>query len=201
VLITANGHEELVISLPGSLAAFDPKTGKQLWLSKGLGGTIYASPVYGENTLVAMTSGPGGGNAMAVKPGGSGDVTESQRLWRMERFKSGIGTGVIYKGHLYSMSQDGIASCTELQSGKTVWEERLKSSASRGSSWSSMLLAGDRIYVPNQNGDVFVLRAGPTFELLSTNSVGESTNASLAASDGAIFMRTDKALYCFKESK
>jgi outer membrane protein assembly factor BamB len=128
-------------------------------------------------------------------------VTESQRLWRMERFKSGIGTGVIYKGHLYSMSQDGIASCTELQSGKTVWEERLKSSASRGSSWSSMLLAGDRIYVPNQNGDVFVFRAGPTFELLSTNSVGESTNASLAAADGAIFMRTDKALYCFKEGK
>jgi hypothetical protein len=64
-----------------------------------------------------------------------------------------------------------------------------------------MLLAGDRIYVPNQNGDVFVLRAAPKFELLGTNSVGESTNASLAASDGEIFMRTDKALWCFKAAK
>ena len=197
MLIQANGREELVVSLPGSLAAFDPKNGQQLWFSKGLGGTIYASPAFGENTLVAMTSGPGGGNAMAVKPGGSGDVTEKQRLWLADRFKSGIGSGVIREGHLYSISQDGIAACTELQTGKTVWEERLKSSASRGSSWSSMLLAGDRIYVPNQNGDVFVLRAAPKFELLATNSVSESTNASLAASDGQLFLRTDKALWCF----
>jgi len=64
-----------------------------------------------------------------------------------------------------------------------------------------MLLADDRIYVPNQSGDVFVLRASPKFELLATNSVSESTNASLAASDGQIFMRTDKALWCFAKQK
>ena len=56
---------------------------------------------------------------------------------------------------------------------------------------------GWKIYVPNQSGDVFVLRAAPKFELLATNAVAESTNASLAASDGELFMRTDKALWCF----
>jgi outer membrane protein assembly factor BamB len=64
-----------------------------------------------------------------------------------------------------------------------------------------MLLADGKIYVPNQSGDVFVLRAAPKFEVLATNSLGESTNASLAASDGELFMRTDKALWCFAAAK
>ena len=63
-----------------------------------------------------------------------------------------------------------------------------------------MLLADGKIYVPNQAGDVFVLRAAPKFELLATNSVNESTNASLAASDGQLFLRTDKSLWCFADS-
>jgi outer membrane protein assembly factor BamB len=201
VLISADGRDELVISLPGCLAAYDPKSGKQLWLSKGLGGTIYTSPVVGEGALVGMTSGPGGGSAIAVKPGGSGDVSETQQLWRKERVKSGIGSGVIHEGHLYTISQDGIAGCTNLKDGSTVWEERLKGPGSRGSSWSSMLLSDGKIYVPNQSGDVFVLRAAPKFELLATNSVRESTNASLAASDGELFLRTDKALWCIGTKK
>jgi outer membrane protein assembly factor BamB len=201
VLVSAAGHDELVVSLPGCLAAYDPKTGKQLWLSKGLGGTIYTSPVSGEGALVGMTSGPGGGSAIAVKAGGSGDVSESQRLWRKERIKSGIGSGVIHEGYLYTISQEGIAACMDLKDGNTVWEERLKGPGSRGSSWSSMLLSDGKIYVPNQSGDVFVLRAAPKFEVLATNSVNESTNASLAASDGDLFLRTDKALWCIGKAK
>ena len=64
-----------------------------------------------------------------------------------------------------------------------------------------MLLADGKIYVPNQSGDVFVLRASPKFELLATNSVNESTNASLAASDGDLILRTDKSLWCFATAK
>jgi len=71
----------------------------------------------------------------------------------------------------------------------------------KGSSWSSMLLAEGKIYLPNQSGDVFVLRASPKFEILATNSVGEPTNASLAASDGALFLRTDSSLWCFASVK
>ena len=134
---------------------------------------------------------------MAVKAGGSGDVTQSQRLWRLERFKSGIGSGVIDEGFLYTLSQEGVAACLDLKTGSTVWEERLRGSGSRGSSWSSLLLADGRIYAPNQSGDVFVLRAAPKYELLATNSVSEPTNASLAASNGELFLRTDRGLWCF----
>ena len=64
-----------------------------------------------------------------------------------------------------------------------------------------MLLADGKIYVPNQSGDVFVLRASSKFEVLATNPVGEPTNASLAASNGDLFMRTDKGLWCLANAK
>jgi len=196
IVVTVDGHDELVMAFPYRLAAYDPKTGKQLWLSKGMGATIYNTPAWGENTLVGMSSGMGRGNVIAVRPGGSGDVTESRRLWQMDIAKSRTGSGIIHEGYFYAVSDRGVADCTELKTGQTAWEQELKGSG-KSNSWSSLLLADGKIYVPNQSGDVFVFRAGPQFELLATNSVGEPTNASLAASNGELFMRTDKSLWCF----
>jgi outer membrane protein assembly factor BamB len=194
-LIKADGHDELIVNFPNRLAAYDPKTGKQLWLSKGLGSTVYTTPLWGDGLLVGMSSGMGNGNAIAVKPGGNGDVTDKQRLWRSERVKAAIGSGVIHDEHIYMAGSDGVAVCLDLKTGEKVWEERL--SSGRGSTWSSMLLAGDKIYLPTQSGDVFVIRASPKFELLAANAVGEPTNASLAAADQELFLRTDKSLWCF----
>ncbi len=190
LLIQSGGREELIVNFPGKISALDPKTGKELWSAKGLGGASYTTPVFGEGALVVTSSGPGGGAAVALKPGGG-------ESWKLDRFQSAIGSGVITDDHLYTISQNGVAACSDVKTGATVWEERLKGSGSRGSSWSSILLADGKIFVPNQGGDVFVLRAAPKFELLATNSVNESTNASLAASDGALFLRTDKSLWCF----
>jgi outer membrane protein assembly factor BamB len=201
LLIKVDGHDELVVNFPNRLVGYDPKTGKQLWLSKGLSGVIYTTPLWGEGTLVAVSSGMGSGSAIAIKPGGTGDITESQRVWRLDRVKNEIGSGVIHGKHLFTISADGIAECLDLGTGNKLWEERLQGPGSRNSSWSSMLLADDRIYVPNQEGDVFVLRAGPKFEVLATNSVREPTNASLAASADDLFMRTDKSLFCFASKK
>ena len=89
--------------------------------SSPIGGTIYTTPLWGEGKLVAMSSGMGGGSAIAIKPGGSGDVTESQRVWRLDRIKSAFGSGVVHEGHLYTISQEGIAECFELATGKSLW--------------------------------------------------------------------------------
>ena len=64
-----------------------------------------------------------------------------------------------------------------------------------------MLLAGDKIYLPNQAGDVFVIRAGPKYELIARNETGEPTNASLAADENELFLRTDKGLWCIAQAK
>jgi outer membrane protein assembly factor BamB len=199
IIVPADGRDELIIAFPARIVAYDPKSGEQLWVSKGLGGTIYTTPVYSEGTIVAISGGMGGGSAVALHAGGSGDVTDTHRVWRLERTDSQMGSGVVHEGYLYTVSQDGIAACLNLQSGEEVWKKRLRGSSSQGGAWSSMLLSGDEIYVPNQSGDVFVLAANPKYQLLATNSVDEATNASLAASDGELFMRTDKSLWCIGE--
>ena len=125
-------------------------------------------------------------------------MTDARRLWRLERVKNRLGSSVIHDGHVYSINDNGIAECVALATGETVWEERLPAKGARASSWSSILLAHGHLYIPNQSGDVVVLRAAPRFEVVSVNSIGsETTNASLAASDGELFLRTNKALWCF----
>jgi outer membrane protein assembly factor BamB len=182
--------------LPGRLAAFDPKSGEELWRCGGLNPLLYTSAMAGEGVVVG--AGGYGGSTVAVRPGGVGDVTE-QRLWHKLRDKQRIGSGVIANGHLFILNTPGTAQCISLKTGDTVWEQRLSGAGSRSESWSSMVLVNDLIYVNNQAGDVFILRAAPEFELIATNSISDGVmNASVAASDGEIFLRTEKNLWCIR---
>ncbi len=195
LIINTGAREELVMSWPGEVRSYDPKTGQPLWRCRGLNPLVYSTTIFGEGVVVAM--GGYSGSTVAVRPGGSGDVTETHRLWHEPRDKGHIGSGVIKDGHLYILNTNGIAHCVELQTGKTVWEERLKGSGARSESWSSVVLAGDRLYMINQGGDTFVLRAAPKFEQLALNPLHDGmTNASHAVSDGHIFIRTHAHLWC-----
>jgi outer membrane protein assembly factor BamB len=201
IVIKAGDQEELVLSWPKRVVAFEPKTGQELWTCAGINPLAYTSPLYdpGTGTVVAM----GGfmGMSLAVKAGGRGDVTATHRLWHHPKTKQRIGSGVIHDGQIYILNDPGVAECFELQTGRLVWEERLKGPAPKSDSWSSMVLAGDRLYVINQGGDAFVLRASPKFELLATNSLGEMVRASLAPSEGELFIRTYHHLWCISEAK
>ena len=131
-------------------------------------------------------------------------MTATHRLWfsSLPNSKAYIGSGTIFQGHMYLVSGAGFAACLDLTTGKTIWEERLTGTGARNGSYSSPILAGDRLYLANQNADVFVVQASPTFSCLATNSIGgESMNASLAVSDGAIFIRTSLALWCIGQEK
>jgi outer membrane protein assembly factor BamB len=198
IVIRANGREEIVVSFPNRLAAYAPKTGELLWFSKGLADAVQPSPIWDEQAgvIVAPSGDMSGGKMLAVRPGGRGDVTDSHRVWHQARVKGCIGSGVFHDGRLYSIATDGFAVCNDLKTGNRLWQKRLEGNAEKGTSWSSILLADEKIFVPNQSGDVFVLRAGKEFEVIATNSVSEPTNASLAASNGDLFLRTDKALWC-----
>jgi outer membrane protein assembly factor BamB len=86
--------------------------------------------------------------------------------------------------------------CLNLETGKEVWNERLKGESATGANWSSVLLADGKCYTITQGGDCFVFKASPTFELLATNPLGERSNSSIVTADGALFIRTHKALWC-----
>ncbi len=195
LLIDSGERNELIVSLPNRMRAYDPSTGSVLWTCDGLGRLVYSSPMWGDGVLVAM----GGWHSpgIAVEPGGSGDVQLTHRLWHKERTKSRLGTGVVKDDLLFLPDTEGIVQCLELRTGKVVWQKRLRTAGSdRGDMWSSLVLSGDSIYALNQSGDVFVFRAAPEYELLATNSIGEPTNASIAVSDGDLFIRTRNHLWC-----
>jgi outer membrane protein assembly factor BamB len=202
LIVPARGGDELVVPLPLQLIALAPRTGKPLWNSDGPNIGAYGLAPFHSDRFVAYASSGFRNNLMVARSGGRGDVTKTHRLWNqtLGDSQAHLGAGVIFQGHIYLVNAAGIAECFELKSGKTVWTERLPSTGAVGSSWSSPVLAGDLVYVPNRNADVFVFKAAPKFELLAVNSIGgERMNASLAVSDGDIFIRTDKHLWCIGE--
>jgi outer membrane protein assembly factor BamB len=203
LIVPANGRKELVVALPLNLVALDTLKGEQLWHCDGPNIGAYSSPFYGED-LIGYAGGGFRNNLMVVRPGGRGDATKSNRLWLqpLANSQSHLGAGVIFRDHIYLVNTAGIAECFELNSGKSVWTERLPGTSGSGACWSSPVLVGDRLYVANRNADVFVLKAAPTFELLAVNSIGgEPMSASLAVSGGSIFIRTDKHLWCIGGSE
>ena len=194
IVIKVESRPEIIISGANSLQAFSPDEGKELWRCFGLNPLVYTSPVFDGNAVLSM----GGyfGASIAVKPGGKGDVT-SKRLWRDPRSKKNrLGTPVIRNGYAYFVNMSGFAECVDMKTGKIIFEERLPSTGNNSASWASPILVADRVYVINQSGDTNVFRASPKFELLATNSVGEYSNSTLAVSDGAIYIRTHKSLWC-----
>lgn len=194
VVLPVAGGDQLLMAWPGRVAAYDPQTGNEIWTCAGLNPLVYTSPVYTGDTVVAM--GGFGGMSLAVRAGGSGDVTESRRIWHQSKTKQRIGSAVIHDGHIYIHNDPGVAECFVLGTGRLVWEERLRGPGKSGQNWSSMLLAGGNLYSITQGGDCFVLRASPTFDLLAVNSLGERSNSSIVPSDGDLFIRTHAALWC-----
>ena len=194
IVVEVKGKDQLLMSYPGRVAAFDPLVGKELWTCRGLNPLVYTSPLYEDEIVVAM----GGyrGTALATRVGERGDVTSTHRLWTRPKEHQRIGSGVIHNGHVYILNEQGVAQCIGLRSGKVMWEERLRGKGARGGSWSSMVLADGRLYAINQSADTFVLRAAPKFELLETNSLAETTQSSIAVSDGDLFIRTYNHLWC-----
>ncbi len=199
VITKVEGKEQLLMSWPRRLVAYDPQNGAELWTSAGLNPLVYTSPIHGGGIVVAM--GGFGGTAIAVRAGGSGDITSSRRMWEQKRTPQRIGSGVVHDGHLYIHNDPGTAMCLKLETGEAVWTERLQGAGKTGQNWSSVMLADGKCYTITQGGDCFVFKASPTFELISVNSLGERSNSSIVPSDGELFIRTHKALYCIGAKK
>jgi outer membrane protein assembly factor BamB len=190
------GQSRDVKSLPesktGFLRGFDPMTGKELWRCQGLNSYNYTSPLCGNGVAVAMSG--YGGSALAVKLGGSGDITKD-RLWLHPSNNQRVGSGMIVGDHVYLVDEPGVPRCYELKTGKETWKVKKRPG---DMTWGSMVHADGRLYVLMRNGATLVFAADPRYQLLAVNSLGadENTNSSLAISKGDIFIRTFKHLWC-----
>jgi len=197
IIINTADRSELVMSFPNRIIAFNPATGEQFWHCDGLNPLVYTSPVYGDGVIVTM----GGyhGNTLAVQPGGSGDVTDSRRLWHKVRDNGGIGSGVIQDGYLYYHNSGGIVFCLDAKTGDEQWKARIPGI---GKSWGSFLLADDRIYTLGQTGNTVVFEANPEkFNVMAENNLDEMTNSSPVPAHGDLIIRTHEALWCISAPK
>jgi outer membrane protein assembly factor BamB len=196
-VLPVEGKDQLIMSWPNAVKAHDPKTGEVIWSCRGLTPLAYTSPVTTPDVVVAMSG--FNGSALAVKTGGQGDVTDTHRLWLHDkRNPQRIGSGVILGEHLYMVNAGpNTIQCIELKTGKDLWEGRRLGKAF----WASLVHADGKLYATDQEGDTYVLAAKPEFEQLSQNRLGEHTNASLAISDGDLYIRTYEHLWCIRGAK
>ena len=124
-------------------------------------------------------------------------MTETHKVWEGGRTQNRLGSPVIKDGYIFLPTMPGMAECIELKTGKKVWEERIRGTGAKNDTWTSMVLAGENIYVVNQSGNTIVLKASPKFEVVGINSIGnEMCNSSVAVSEGDIFIRTHENLWC-----
>jgi hypothetical protein len=160
-----------------------------LWRCGGLGPSNYPDTAIGDGVLIGVSGFHK--SIMAVRMGGRGNITTTHRLWHVEKTPQRIGSGVVREGCLYVSDAIGICECILVKTGESVWKERLG-----GNLWGSILLAGDHMYVCNTQGVVFVLAASPSYKLIAKNAMEEHVKAAIAPSDGQLFIRTYKNLYC-----
>lgn len=192
VVAKIEGRDQVLVSLPHHVQAYDPADGKVLWSCDGLGDLVYTSVLAGDGIGVSM----GGyhGPAIGFRLGGSGNVTQSNRLWHVTaKNPQRIGSGIILGEHIFMVNEPGLVQCLDLHTGSERWKDRLGGEKV----WASIVAAEGRLYVTDEAGTTFVFAPNPErLELLAKNNVGEGTNSTLAISDGQIFLRTFEHLIC-----
>jgi hypothetical protein len=195
VVTAKSGREELVIPTAGTVYAFDPESGQPLWSCQTDIGWYMVPSAVAADGIVYCLGGRSGTAALAIRAGGSGDVTKTDRLWTSQK-GSNVSSPVYWDGHLYwAHESNEIAYCVQAATGEVVYEQRLNRA---GQFYSSALLADGRLYYVTRNGQTFVVAAQPQFEQLAVNDLSDGGvfNASPAVAGQRLLIRSDKFLYC-----
>ena len=193
IAIRVGDHDELIVSSQRRVQAYDPDTGSELWYCNGNTFEVIPTPVVGYGMLFCSSG--RAGPTLAIRPGGEGDVTDSHLVWRSPRGSPFVPSPVLYGEQLYVVNDmASIVTSFEAETGETMWQGRL-GVAQREGFTASPVAFGGKVFFTNDNGETFVLRAGPEFEIMHVNRIGERTLASPALVDGHWYIRTDGHLY------
>lgn len=183
LLVRHAGIKDLVVQAQGSLTGYDPATGAKRWSLDDAGVSAIASPLAAEGLLLAT-----GREMLALRPREAGPP---EVVWRSARLGCGTPTPLAFGGRVYAVKDGGILTCGELQTGKQLWTERL-----RGSYSASPVVATDRLYLVNEDGETTVVRVGGEPQRVATNRLDGPVLATPAVAGGCIFLRSDRWLSC-----
>lgn len=190
LVLPLNGVTQLISPGPGAVWSYNAETGEELWMVKyGNGYSVIPRPVYG-NGLVYVCTGYNSPVLLAIRPDGHGDVTDTHVAWKVEKGVPHSASLLLIDKILYMVSDAGVASALDAESGKQLWTHRVGGNFS-----SSPLYAGGYIYLLDEAGKTTVIKPGDTYDEVAENPLEDKTQASYAVGDGALFVRTEKSLF------
>jgi outer membrane protein assembly factor BamB len=196
VVETAKGQKEVVLNCLAGLFGFDPDTGKELWFCETVGGYVSSTPVVHKDILYIIGSNFGNKGAAAIRAGGRGDVTKTHVVWSNSKVGASYCSPLLIGERLFFFS--GQATCLNSASGEVITQNRLDGVTQL---YSSPIAAGGKIYLFTRNQGAHVLSADDKMTVLAHNDLGDTSaiNASPAASDGALFIRSQDYVYCLRK--
>jgi outer membrane protein assembly factor BamB len=194
VVYRGQPRDELVTNAK-TIRSYDPRTGEELWRLGPNSEVVVGSPVVGDGIVYVLAGYPPIRPIYAVRPGGDGDIslprvgeTSEDILWSKDRGGTYIPTPLLYRGILYTNANNGRLTAYDASSGEMLYRARI---AGIGTSYVGSPIAADgRLYFSTEDGNVHVVRAGPEYELLASNEMGEVIWATPAVTDGLLVVRT-----------
>jgi outer membrane protein assembly factor BamB len=190
LVIHVGGRDEVVSVGAYRAAAYDPRSGKEIWrVAYADGFSNVPRPVYGHG-LVYIATGFQQPSLLAVRADGTGDVTRTHTAWTLKRAAPLTPSPLLVGDELYVVSDIGIASALDAKTGAPRWVQRIGGNYS-----ASPVFADGRIYFLSEEGAATVIAPGPEFRVLARNRLDGTTLASMAVSSGSIFIRSDGHLY------
>ncbi len=185
------GKMQMILGAEKQIASYNPDDGTKYWFVNGPDEDFCATPVYNEKSGLVLTSSAWRKRILiAIKPDGSGDVTESHVAWQQSEGGHYVPSPVCTDDYLFTTMTNGTVHCIDIVTGNTLWKEIL------GKQYSSPVIANGLVYMPNDEGVITVIKPGSTFQTVAVNRLGERMNASPAISNGKIYLRGDQHLYC-----
>jgi outer membrane protein assembly factor BamB len=190
-----NNRTQIIVNGFKHVGGYDFQTGKEVWRMKGGGDIPVPTPIL-HRDLVFVTNAHGpAAPIFAVRTNATGDIslgdnvtTNDHVVWSQQREGAYMQTPLVYGDHLYVCRDNGVLSVFEADTGKRLYQQRL---ADGRTGFSASAVAGDgKIFYTSEEGSVFVLKAGPVFEQIAENALGETAMATPAISEGALFFRT-----------
>ena len=187
--------DQMVLSGSHCVASFDPNTGQPIWNVEGPTEQFVASMVFDGEKFYAVGGYPTH-HVIAIRPDGIGDVTDSHVVWHQTNARCYVPSPVLVEHYLVVADDRGTANCFDTRTGERLWQTRL------GKHYSASLCAADGlVYFCADDGVTKVLKPGPEPELVAENTLGENIYASPAISQGELFLRGRRHLYCIADGE
>jgi len=185
LIVTANGHLQMLTAGAKAAYGYDPRTGKELWRARYDAWSAASRPLFDRGMALIISGFGGKTELLGIRVDGQGDVTDTHVSWRFMANVSKTASPVVVDGLLYMVSDDGMVTCLETATGTRVWRERI------GGKYAASPIYGDgRLYFFAQDGKATVLKPGRAFEGVATNSLPGGFMASPAVDGKAFFLRT-----------